>query len=574
MITAINKDNASKYTALFAKATKALRDKGDIKNEWSITDLESYFSVIEELMTIDKKYTILPTDEKYFMIDANSRTITVPSEFKKNGLGVQGDEVAEIIYFKIDRYFDFMDLNNAEIYIQWEQAGNMANPANGVSIPWVRDIESDPDYLIFGWPLDSNITALAGPIKFSVRFIQWNEDKKIVYSFSTLDAMATINPALDFESNELIVTEEVNDMIKNRIKNTVISGGSVADMPIYTLALAADTETNLEENGKYIFKVQAYSPDAGVLTYSWKVISLDGTSTRELDGNYLYEKIEDKSSPIELNKVYYAKSIAENGDISYSIITVTEGDTIIEDLGVEEVYEKYAILEATGTGKYYAIATNRVNASVEKNISGPVTIPAPGPSVFEPNGGSKIMNIDNNYTVKLEPIVTNSTTNTLTYQWLKNNLPIENATNAYYEVKGDGVTAALQGNYALKVTAKLNNDDSVTTSANFNVTYPAAKPIVSNSTNNNIVTVGNSITVDVTYESNQDYHMGNNTLSYQWYYATIEGNIKEAINGATNATYTTNAVDAAKVLVCKVTNTYNGTIAEGFSHSISVVNAE
>jgi hypothetical protein len=47
LITAINKDNASKYTALFGKATSALRAKGEITEEWSITDLESYFSVIE-----------------------------------------------------------------------------------------------------------------------------------------------------------------------------------------------------------------------------------------------------------------------------------------------------------------------------------------------------------------------------------------------------------------------------------------------------------------------------------------------------------------------------------------------
>ena len=117
MITAINKDNANKYTALFGKATSALRASGEITEEWSITDLESYFSVIEQLINIDTKYTILPLDENYFMIDANSRTITVPADFKRNGIAVQGDEVAEIVYFKINRYFDFMDLNNAEIYI-------------------------------------------------------------------------------------------------------------------------------------------------------------------------------------------------------------------------------------------------------------------------------------------------------------------------------------------------------------------------------------------------------------------------------------------------------------------------
>jgi hypothetical protein len=348
------------------------------------------------------------------MIDANSRVITVPADFKKNGIAVQGDEVAEIVYFKINRYFDFMDLNNAEIYIQWEQASSNS-PKSGVSKEWVRDIESDPDYLIFGWPLDSSITEDAGPIQFSVRFIQWDEKKEsIVYSFSTLNAMATINPALDFDKSDLIAQEDINNMIKNRLRNTRPSGGSTADAPIYLMSLSANTTVNLTD-GKYVFKVQAYSPDAGILSYSWKIDSLDGTSTNDVTGEYEYSLIEDKETAIDTRKLYYAKNIDEDGKIVYSVINVTQDDKVVGDLGIEEVYEKFAILTATGTGKYYAIVTNRVNASTEKNISGPVTIPAPGASTFAPNGDVKIMSADNNYEVQLMPVVSNSTTDTLTY---------------------------------------------------------------------------------------------------------------------------------------------------------------
>lgn len=74
MITAVNKDNSKYYNALYTKANTEL----GLSGENSIYDLQSYFSKIEELMAIDPKYTILPLDEDYFEIDANSRKITVP----------------------------------------------------------------------------------------------------------------------------------------------------------------------------------------------------------------------------------------------------------------------------------------------------------------------------------------------------------------------------------------------------------------------------------------------------------------------------------------------------------------
>ena len=62
-------------------------------------------------------WLILPRDEGLFEIDANSRKINIPAEFSRNGVGVQGDELAEIIYFSIDRYFDTTDLYDKDIFV-------------------------------------------------------------------------------------------------------------------------------------------------------------------------------------------------------------------------------------------------------------------------------------------------------------------------------------------------------------------------------------------------------------------------------------------------------------------------
>ena len=158
MITSINSNNSSDYNARFADASNALKiyildllEKEDVaslkkfllksfpdihedlninKDEFNglvnftaeqkakikekidsiiISTLNNYFCYIKDLAEIRdneqylSKYVVLPLDEEPFAIDANARTITVPATFKKNGIGVQGDEGAEMLHFIIDR---------------------------------------------------------------------------------------------------------------------------------------------------------------------------------------------------------------------------------------------------------------------------------------------------------------------------------------------------------------------------------------------------------------------------------------------------------------------------------------
>lgn len=143
-----------------------------------ITTLEEYFSWLKTLTdhSKDRKYTVLPLGEEVFDINANTRAITVPVNYKKNGVGVQGDDLAEVLYFRIDRYFDYMDFNNTDIFIQWETPkAKDGTVVKWVSPAYIRDIESEPGKLIFGWALSDDITAQAGALKFSVRFFQWTD---------------------------------------------------------------------------------------------------------------------------------------------------------------------------------------------------------------------------------------------------------------------------------------------------------------------------------------------------------------------------------------------------------------
>jgi hypothetical protein len=145
MITYVNSSNAEKYSVLFSAATQSLLAAGKLQPmkqngqpvkddtgltiaEDPITTVEQYFSYLPDLIALGasdkvydalraegRRYTMLPLDEAAFTVDANTRAITVPPEFLANGVGVQGDKYAEILYFVVDRFFDISDLDTCYI---------------------------------------------------------------------------------------------------------------------------------------------------------------------------------------------------------------------------------------------------------------------------------------------------------------------------------------------------------------------------------------------------------------------------------------------------------------------------
>lgn len=199
--------------------------------EAEINSLEQYFSYIEYLRKINPIYTILPVDENIFEIDANARTISVPAEFQANGVSVQDDEISEVLYFRIDRFFDMEDLALDDIFIEWRcPANDEGEVIEGVSKPWARDLESDPGHIIFGWPLASEITATPGDVTFAVRFYRFGEgagyENQVVYSFSTLTNRVTIKPGINLRQSlvqnslDPNASPASNPLIEARIMNS------------------------------------------------------------------------------------------------------------------------------------------------------------------------------------------------------------------------------------------------------------------------------------------------------------------------------------------------------------------
>lgn len=579
MITAVNKDNSKYYNALYTKANTEL----GLSGENSIYDLQSYFSKIEELMAIDPKYTILPLDEDYFEIDANSRKITVPQSFRTNGIAVKGDQVAEIVYFRIARYFDFTDLDTTTIFIQWETEDD-----KDVSGIWVKDIESDPNYLIFGWPLDASITKTAGPIKFSVRFIQRNDDGEITYSFSTLEAQATINPALDLPNSDLVVSEAINQMIANRVKNTEYRGegptpvAAIFKVDLNNSTVDLVTADNVDsDDSSYILLVQATSSDAGVINYSWRnytvadinnITEEDKKKIKEsslLQGDFYYKEIkatEDGKVPV-INSGYY---------------TISNGKYLLDDsikagepMPEEKVYEQYGSFKVTQKGQYWAIATNSLGLKNEYTLSsGCAIIPGASQVKYEITENNNRIMQPNSYEATLEYNVIPVAGDTIVYKWYKDNELIPNEIQNVLKIKGDSTYTDVQGNYELRVTTTRNKDSIETIMPAQFVSYLPITPsvVIAAEDGKQGFQQGETLIATCSYEI-EDYQKGNK-LSYAWY-DTLKSEAIYVSENSNRFTPSENLAVLGHQYYCIVTNTYNGqTVSSEKSNQVACVVSE
>ena len=616
MITHITKNNRAQYVKLFTKAADALKAEygANYPEDFTISSLEEYFQNLEEIAACDTKFLRLPVDEELFEIDLNTRQITVPPSFAKNGIGVQGDEVAEIVYFKINRFFDAIDLDTKDIYIQWRSAAvdEKGNPIEGVSVPWVKDVESEPGFIIFGWPLSSKITQKAGNIQFAVRFYEFNEDTDtLMYSLSTLTQTAVIKPALDFDLPAIILDktkiDDASGMISDRFENTELNSGAVkAEVPVWTKDLVEHIDLTEDAQGfrtvPVNYDVQAISTDAGQISYIWKKYNLK-TDARE-DIVHVISMRETKDTVRQDGVLYYR----QDGEayVLYSGTLDPDNDPNGEHPG--KVYQKFSTGTLDGVGRYFVIATNRVRQSTATAKSIECIVPYPQKPVIETNLPATGILLAEDFDLTLAPVATKEDAGKFTYQWYKKApgeegfVAIEGGTSAALTIDGTGeespeTGAVGDGYYKVDITNNLNKEAETITSEICRVTHTACQPVVSvlgdlNFKLSDIVDENEYLEVNAeipaTSGENCQRVEGVDKIEYQWYryFAGLNGNVEDdvlkadegtyvkdsdkAMEGATNPTFQPNTDG---YYFCEVTNVYNGTTASKISRFFRVITA-
>ena len=387
------------------------------------------------------KFLMLPLDEAPFEVKANSRKIEVPENFRLHGVGLHGDQIAETLLFRIDRFFDFNDLLTTTIFVQWTRPGSEPeSEREGASLITLVDYETEPGKLWLGWPLTSEITQAAGPLKFSLRFFKKDpETKKISYSFNTSTAEVTIKPALHPNINDNLKIDEASSLFHQAVTDSPTSGSTPALRPTFLDYGNLPTQAWVDSNDTLTFAVTSYTGDTGVLTYQWYKASIVGVDE---EGNYITENTVEitSSAKTELRptkdtsrdnkKAYFTKGATNEGDPFTGDIIAGELD--LQVVGVskttgEVVYERYSTYSVPASpeeivGLYYVIATNRAGTSTDKQKSAYCEVPRPKTLVFETkNALPEKAFIDDKGAVALTAIATpdDAAHASITYQWLK-----------------------------------------------------------------------------------------------------------------------------------------------------------
>jgi len=290
------------YAPRFQEITDALHEAELIPSNEVINSLESYFHYLTQIGSLETnkgdpgKYLVVPFDEPYFEIDANTRIINVPDHFKKYGVGVTGDNTAEMLVFKVDRYFDHRDFNTTDVAINWSftpkttRTPIVGTPQKGFAM----DCDLEPGYIVFGFiitrdmALDGKGQLASGTLNFSITFYETEGSEEYRYSWNTIPAAVTINEGLALKD-----PSEVKDISRNVIARLVNSsytpkGIVPLDNPVWMtgdtivdpisgkeIYLGLPNEMNFHmnddgtEDDELILTAQAYSDASATVKYSW-----------------------------------------------------------------------------------------------------------------------------------------------------------------------------------------------------------------------------------------------------------------------------------------------------------------
>lgn len=153
-----------------------------------ITTPKEYYDLLYRIQDENKPSlaVLLPSDEKIYEIDMNSRKIEAPKY-----LSVELDHRAETIYFKVGRYYDNIDLANMTCVVQYI---NAKGEGRVYPVPFY-DVETyaDENMMLFPWCIDGEATKASGNVTYSVRFYDIDESATYMrYNMSTLPSKSEV----------------------------------------------------------------------------------------------------------------------------------------------------------------------------------------------------------------------------------------------------------------------------------------------------------------------------------------------------------------------------------------------
>lgn len=160
--------------------------------------------------------------EHFYNIDLETRTIEAPKF-----LGAECDHESEILFFKVNRYYDGMDLSTTVCLISYETINRHdGKPYYGYyAVPFYDTITlSATNEMILPWAIDAAVSQHPSKVKFSFKFFKMDGSNNIIYNLNTMSATSsildTVNPSKIDEAQKIHSTEvqELITLVKNVVQ--------------------------------------------------------------------------------------------------------------------------------------------------------------------------------------------------------------------------------------------------------------------------------------------------------------------------------------------------------------------
>lgn len=153
-------------------------------------------------------------EHPYCIIDADSRKITVPDEYKL--LGVESDENVERVYFKCPKIVgDGIDLSTLGLRINYQNANSQKD-----SYP-VDELTVENEFITFSWLLSRKAVAYKGTVKFIVCAVRTGDDGMVSNEWNTTIASAEVLEGLEVDLSG-IPDEEGKDLLEALIAQSQV----------------------------------------------------------------------------------------------------------------------------------------------------------------------------------------------------------------------------------------------------------------------------------------------------------------------------------------------------------------
>ena len=389
MITLLNNQTSDemreKYSRIFNSAYMDLKENDRLTdNDPSrFTDLAHYYAHMLDYLQIGKPiYLLLPLDEGHFAINANTREIDIPKEFRTCG-GVTDDNLCEIAVFTIDRYFDYVDLANprVQIVVQWKNAAQK----QGLTKITLIDKETfyEEGLIRFGWPITKDITEAEGAVQFAVKFFIVDAvTNEATHILNTLPATLNIKKGLTLDKDQDIVEVDIaNSIFEQFVSNNV---GEVSGMPStidwdnyswYIDGSVQGTAKINKDSDSLVLKALGHTGDLNALEYTWyqKAKNEDDKDKKVIE---LTELVSETGNPLLVEGVEYIEYIHNSTDefphkdfwyeVETGVYAQYNGNTWPD----YPLYLRYATLtfnpdtreegqDLDITGAYYVVAKNK-----------------------------------------------------------------------------------------------------------------------------------------------------------------------------------------------------------------------